>query len=112
MRAQKRNYCAEVAALACVEYVLARANALYYLPDGRDVHCHGALPVPLVARLPRGGNYLPIIYQGNDEFRKQVQPHRERHPCDNPWLREAPRPIRYMEDISSCSGRRLLLERI
>jgi len=41
---------AEVAALTCVEHVLTRANALYYLPDGRDVHCHGVRPVPLVAR--------------------------------------------------------------
>jgi len=61
--AQHRNHRAEVAARTCVEHVLARANALHYLPDGRDVHCHGALPVPLVARLPRGGNCLPIIHQ-------------------------------------------------
>jgi hypothetical protein len=38
---------------ACVEHILARADALHCLPEGRDVHRHGALPVPLVARLSR-----------------------------------------------------------
>jgi hypothetical protein len=51
VRAQNRDRCAEIAALARVEHVLARKNALYYFPDNRDVHCHGARPVPLVARL-------------------------------------------------------------
>ena len=50
-RAQNRDHRAEIAPLTCVEHVLARAGALHYLPDGRDVHRHGALPIPLVARL-------------------------------------------------------------
>ena len=73
MSAQNRNYCAEVAALTCIEHVLARTDALYYLPDGRDVHCHGALPVPLVARL----SWVVIVGQssikGHGEFRSEVQ---------------------------------------
>jgi hypothetical protein len=51
--AQNRNHRAEIAAPASVEYVLAREDALHYLPDDRDAHCHGALPVPLVARPSR-----------------------------------------------------------
>ena len=53
MRAQNRDHRAKIAAPACIEHVLACADALHYLPDGRDVHRHGALPVPLVARLSR-----------------------------------------------------------
>ena len=30
--------------------------------------------------------------KGHDEFRKQVQPHLERHPCGDLWPREAPHP--------------------
>jgi hypothetical protein len=31
--------------------VFAGEDVLDYLPDDRDVHCHGVLPVPLAARL-------------------------------------------------------------
>jgi len=51
MCAQNRDHRAEIAALTRVEHVLARADALHYLPDDRDIHRHGALPVPLVAHL-------------------------------------------------------------
>jgi hypothetical protein len=50
MRAQNRDHRTEIAALTRIEHVLPRADALHYLPDDRDVHRHGALPVPLVAR--------------------------------------------------------------
>jgi hypothetical protein len=46
VRAQNRDHRAEIAPLTCVEHVLARADALHYLPDGRDVHRHGAFPFP------------------------------------------------------------------
>src|SRR6185437_3144904 len=53
IRAQDRDHGAEVTALTRVEHVGACEDALHYLPDRRGVHCHGALPVPLVARLSR-----------------------------------------------------------
>lgn len=46
-----------------------RVKALHYLPDARDVHCHGVLPVPLVARLSRMFVGQSSI-NGTDEFRK------------------------------------------
>lgn len=57
LRAENPGHGAELAALTCIEHVLARADALHYLPDDRDVHSHGALPVPLVARLSLGGDF-------------------------------------------------------
>jgi hypothetical protein len=51
MSAQNRDHRAEITPLTCVEHVLARADALHHFPEGRDVHRHGVLPVPLVARL-------------------------------------------------------------
>ena len=48
---QNRDREAEIAALTRLEHVLTRKDALYYLPDDRDIHCNGARPVPLVAYL-------------------------------------------------------------
>jgi hypothetical protein len=46
-RAQSRDHEAEIAALSRVEHLRPRADALHYLPDGPDIHRHGALPVSL-----------------------------------------------------------------
>ena len=66
-------------------------------PDGRDVHCHGALPVPLVARLPRGGNCLPIIYQGNGKHAMAV---------DIPAVREVVERACTRKDVLDACERR------
>jgi len=74
VRAQNRDRHAEIAALTRVEHVPARKDALHYLPDDWDVHCHGALPVPLVARLIWMVTVGQSHIREHDEIRRQVQP--------------------------------------